>query len=1031
MNLSLPFIKRPVMTTLVVLAVLFSGLVSYEKLPVSALPNVEYPVIVVTSELPGASPQTMASSVSTPLERAFMSVSGIQEMTSSSTQGKSVITLSFSLDTNIDIAAQDINAQISATQPLLPQNMPRNPTYQKFNPSEQSFLYLLLTSKVVPRDKLFEYANNFIGNRLSTIPGVAEVKTYGNPFAVRVQMDLDILAARKLDLTSISSSVIQGNSNQPIGNFDGPTRYFLMNSDGRLYNAKEFNNVIVNYKNNAAIRIKDLGFSIDALKDDTKQAYYINKNVNEACVLISLKKQRKANTLQLSESVKNIFPELQQDIPKSINLKIIYDQAPSIIESIDDVKFTLILAFLLVVVIIYIYLGKFTDTIIPILVIPMSIIGTFLVMYILGYSLDNLSLLALTLAIGFVIDDAIVVLENIVRRVEQGESPYQASVEGSKQISTTVLSMTICLSAVFIPLLFLEGILGRFFHEFSLVIIICILFSGVISLTLTPMLCSRFIPKRNKIVDDKKGTPNFSEKLNRYLISKYSFILKKVLDKPLPTFLIGFIFLFFTFYLFTKLPTTLVDKQDIGFINATSTFAPNSSSRNTIQSLSSINEILTNDPYIEDFTAVGADEYNKNTFFIRLKDIKERPGIETVIKQLTEKTKKLVNCNTQFSSIPLINLSIGGKSGQYQYVISGLNPDVLIDNAQKFTDYLKTVSGFKNVTNDLDLDTPEIFLNLDRKKIASYGLTPGVLQQVVALAYGGNRVSNIQTPINQYDVIIEVLPKFKTNPLALTQFWLKIDEDKVAPMADMAEASQKLVSASINHYNQLPAVTVSFDTEDEMPLSKASTMLDSISQSLLMPGCVGQIVGKALEFEKTINSLNFLLIMAVIFIYLILGILYESFILPITVLSALPIAILGGLVTLVIFNEILSLYALVGLMLLIGIVQKNGIILVDYANEITLMEDKTPKEAIYEACVMRFRPILMTTIAAIMGAIPIALGLGAGGDARRPLGLVIVGGLFFSQLVTLFLTPVTFLYFDSFQLYLEKKLKKIRFNHNE
>jgi HAE1 family hydrophobic/amphiphilic exporter-1 len=1027
MNLSEPFIKRPVMTTLVVLGILFGGIMAYQKLPVSDLPAVDYPTLIVSASLPGASPETMSSAVATPLERAFMSIEGIETLTSNSSQGSSEIVLQFSLSTDINVAAQDVNAQISATMPLLPANMPKNPSYQKVNPSASPIIYILLTSSTIPLSQLYEYANTFVGERISTIPGVAQVTAYGSPYAARVRIDPDILAARNLDLSAVSQQVSQGNSNQPMGNFDGPERYFLMNADGQLLNAKGYNNLIINYKNNAYLSINNVGNAIDSVKDNKTYTHYIKGEKNQACSLLAIKKQGTANTIDLSKKIQEIIPELKKELPSSMDLTIIFDQAGPIIESVDDVKFTLILAFILVVLVIYVYLGKITDTIIPILVLPTSIVGTFLIMYILGYTIDNLSLLALTLAIGFIIDDAIVVLENIVRLTEEGMSPFQASMEGSKQISTTVFTMTICLSSVFIPLLFLEGMLGRLFHEFAIVIVIAIIFSGIISLTLTPMLCSRFIPKRSaKKEEDEKGVSdkNFSQKINTKLIKGYGFLLKKVLDRPLSSITIGLGFLIGTVFLFQSLPSTLEDDQDIGFIIANTVTSQSSSTENSVAHQIKLNKIINENPSVQDFVSIGGTSNNGGMFFIRLKPPHERKSTYEIIKELSAKMKEVAGVNSFLRSIPLINLSVGqGGSGAYQYIVTGLDPKAVNSNASVLTNKISNLKGFYNVNNNLLISTPQIELKFNREKMSMYGLTPGQVENLLGLAYGGGRVSIIQAPTDQFDVILEVLPQFQKNPYGLKHLWIRGQEGKMIPVADLASISQNLASASINHYNQLPAVTIGFELEKGVALSEASKELKELALSTLPPGLSGKIVGAALQFQATIENLTFLLIMAVLFIYMLLGILYESFILPITVLSALPIAVLGALVTLILFGQILSLYALVGLMLLVGIVQKNGIIMIDCANEIVHEKGASPKDAIYEACLIRFRPIIMTTIAAIMGALPIALGFGAGGNARKPLGLVIVGGLMFSQVITLFLTPVVFIYFDTLQQWIEKKLK--------
>jgi len=1024
MNLSEPFIKRPVMTCLIVLTIIFVGITSYRQLPVSDMPSVAYPTLVVNASMPGSSPETTANSITTPLERAFMSIQGIQTITSTSSQGSSEIVLQFTLDTNIDVAAEDVSAAISATQPLLPPNMPSNPSYQKINPAQSPIIYILLSSNTVPLNKLYDYANTFIGERLSILPGVAQVTTYGSPYAARLQMDPELLAARGLDLSSLSSIVQQQNANLPTGDIDGPTRYFLMNADGQLNDAKSYNSMIINFQNNAPLTLEDMGLAINGIQNDKSYTNYISKDRDEASAVLAIQRQPAANTVEVSEAIKKALPALAKALPASIKLTIIFDQSESIIESVNDVKFTLVLAFVLVVLVIFIYLGKITDTVIPTLVLPMSVIGTFFVMNLLNYSLDNLSLLALTLSIGFIIDDAIVVLENIVRHTEEGQTPYQAAMIGSSQISVTIFTMTICLSAVFIPMLFMEGMLGRIFHEFAVTIVVAILFSGAISLTLTPMLCSRFIPARVKAgTGGKKHT--FSERFNINLIRFYGFLLTKVLYHSKITLVIGIICLIATVVIFKKLPSTLNDNQDIGFILGYTETSQGTSSLNTVAHQLKVNQVIKDDPNVEDFVSIAGQSNNSGLLFIRLKPPSDRLSMERVLQELPPKLTAIPGVNVFLKSIPLIDLSSGtGSNSAYQYTVSSFDLEKLYTYGNLMTQKIQNLPGFESVNNDLSISTPRMSIALNREKLSMYGLNASSVENILGLAYGGGKVSTILTAANEYDVIIEVNPIFQISPDSLKSLWLKAPQSgKMIPLEDLITWKQTLGASSISHYNQFPSITISFNLNKNVPISEATIMLEKLAAETLPIGVTGQMVGAALAFEATMNNLTFLLLMAVLFIYMLLGILYESFILPLTVLSALPIAILGALITLLLFGEILSLYALVGLMLLIGIVQKNGIMMIDYAHVILKEPGKTAHEAIYQACLIRFRPIVMTTIAAIMGALPIALGIGAGGASRRPLGLVIVGGLIFSQLITLFLTPVVFLYFETFQEFIVKKFK--------
>lgn len=1017
MNLSEPFIRRPVMTTLVMIAILCVGLLAYYRLPVSDLPDVEYPTLEVSAYLPGGSPKTMADTVATPLERAFMAINGIRVMTSSSTQGASTIVLQFDLSVNIDAAAQDVNAAISATLPLLPQ-MPSNPTYEKVNPSAAPIQYMVVSSPTMEPDKLYEYADSYVGKRLSMVPGVAQIITYGSPYAVRVRIDPQNLAAKGLDLTNIATTIAGGNVNYPLGDYDGVLRYFLIqNPNGQILRAEGYDNLVISTQNGAPLSIRDVGYAINSQQQPYLYCNYVNasRGINQPTAVIAVQKQPKANTIEVVKGIDQLLPHLRKEIPANIYFDSIFNRADSIIASVKDVEFTLLVAFILVVAVIFIYLGKFKDTIIPVVVIPMSMISTFMLMDLAGFTLDNLSLMALLLAIGFIIDDAIVVLENIVRHIEGGKPPYKAALDGSAQISITVMTMTLALCAVFIPLLFLSGMLGRLFREFAVTMVMAIMSSGVISLTLTPLLCSRFLPPHKKSDEDNKV--HFSEKINRTLIKGYRKGLEWVLVWPKLTLVIGLAALIGTVFVFQKLPTSLTASDDLGFLIAYTQTAQNSSTRHSVELQQEVNKEFTDNKHIVDYVTLAGLSNNSGLLFARLKPANERPSVQHVLQDLNVDLWQIPGIATYVKALPFLNLSVGATSNaDYQYVLSSLNPEDLYSAATKLTQRLQMVPGFINVNNDLQNTTPQIELTLDRDAASSYGISAQALQSNLGYALSGGKVSTMQTPANEYNVVLEVTPSYSNQPDNLNALYIQNPSapGNVVPLSNILQMKEGVGVSSVNHFNQFPSVTLSFSLAPQIPLSDAISTLRGIADEVLPQSVNGDLQGVAQQFEETMSDFRFLIIIAVIFIYILLGILYESFILPLTILSALPIAVLGGLLTLLAFDQILSLYALLGLVLLIGIVQKNGIMMIDYANEMK-KNGKGAHDAIFEAALIRFRPILMTTLAAIMGALPVAVGLGAGGEARKPLGLVLIGGLLFSQLLTLFLMPVVFIYLDRLQ----------------
>ncbi len=1037
MNLSAPFIQRPVMTTLLMLAILFLGGLCYFQLPVSNLPDINFPVISVKAAFPGASPETMANSVATPLEKEFMTISGITNIASSNTLGQTSIVLHFSVDKDIDSAALDVEAAISRALSNLPPDLPNTPTFRKVNPGMAPIMYLALSSDTLPLSELYTYANTYIGQRLSMVEGVAKVITYGSPYAMRVQVDPNRLAVLGITLQEIASALQEGNPNLPTGRLDGVNRSATLATKGRLTNAEMFQPLIIAYKEGAPVRIRDVGQAIDGLKDDRMSLKYVNAERKEPAVVLAIQRQPNANTVAVARAIKKILPELTAPLPAAIRVESLFDQSFSIEESVFDVQLTLGLALLLVVLVIFFYLGNVRDTIIPALVLPLSIVGTFIAMYLLNYSLDSLSLLALTLAIGFIVDDAIVVLENIVKRVEQGETPWNASLNGSRQICFTILSMTLSLAAVFIPLLFMQGLLGKIFQEFAVTLAILTLISGFLSLTLTPMLCSRFLRPR-KPANESGG-----------LIALYKPCLEAVLKYRKTTLAFGLLSILLSLFFFKILPKDFIPDEDGGFIIAYNQAAQGTSSDLMAHYQDEVIQVLQKDPNIKSFVSIAAyPQTREGVNFIRLKPKKERISSQELIQKLYQKMADIPGVNTFFKNIPLIDLSVGTQTkGAFQYTLQSLDTAELYASAEKLLSIIQPLPVFQGVTSDLEMKMPQLNIQILRDQAAALGITAESIEQSLLLAYSGNRVSRIETPIDQYDVILELQRKYQGKPESLNSIFLRAGHtDKLTPLHAVAKWAENLGPSSVNHIAQLPSVTINFNVAPGIPLSEAMSTLENLAQEHLSPHVKGQFLGAAKTFQETIRSTGFLLILSILAIYLVLGILYESFIHPLTILSTLPPAILGGLLTLYLTGHPFSLYAFLGLILLIGIVKKNGIMLVDFALESKessaifinssldsagkaatgpisdefMKVANSPEKAITNACLARFRPIMMTTMAAIFGAIPIAFGLGAGADSLRPLGMVIIGGMLFSQAVTLLLTPVIYVYLD--------KLSKSNYN---
>lgn len=1013
MNLTDIFIRRPIMTTLVMMSILGAGALAYVRLPVSDLPSVDFPTIAVTANLPGASPETMASSIALPLEKNFSSIAGIESMTSSSLLGSTSITLQFDLARNIDAAAQDVQSAISQAQRDMPADMPAPPSFRKINPAEFPILMLAAYSETLPHSKVDEYADTLIAQRLSTILGVAQVDLYGSQkYAVRIKVDPRELAARGIGIDEVEAAIREANSNAATGELDAGTKSRTIETTGQLREARDFRRLIVSYRNGFPVRLEQIATVLDSVEQDKNIGWYNNTRG----VVLAIQKQPGANTVAVIDRIREVLPAYQAQLPGGMKLDILYDRSNSIRESLRDVQFTLVLAVILVVLVIFLFLRNLRATLIPSATIPLAIIGAFAVMYLLGFSINNFSLMALILAVGFVVDDAIVVLENIIRHIERGEKPWEAALRGGREIGFTILSMTLSLAAVFIPVLFMGGILGRLLNEFAVTIAAAILISGFVSLSLTPMLCSRFLRTAPRL---SRGLLfRCSEAAFDGLLNLYQRTLRWALRHHALVSLVALIMAAATVWLFVHIPKGFLPSEDTNRIMISTEAEQGVAFSRLMELQQEAAAIVGQNPHVESFMSrigggIMATGSNTGRMFLTLKPRNERPPIDTVIAGLRRDLAGIPGLKVFAQNPPTIRIGGIQSKSLYQFTLFGPDLDELYAAASTMEDHMRKIPGLMDVTSDLQVSNPQVLVDINRDKASALGISAAQIERALGAAFATRQISTIYTPNNQYRVIIEASDAFKREAEDLSRLYVRsMTTGRLVALDAVAQFRPRVGPLSVQHLGQLPAVTLSFNLARGVSLSDVVPRIEEIARRDLSERTSFQFQGTAQAFQSSLGNLGFLLTMAVVVIYMILGILYESFVHPLTILSGLPSAAFGALLTLRLFGMELNVYGFVGLLMLIGIVKKNAIMMIDFALEAQRNDALPPERAIFDACLVRFRPIMMTTLAAIMGTLPIALGLGAGGDVRQPLGVSVVGGLLVSQLVTLFITPIIYLYLE-------------------
>jgi HAE1 family hydrophobic/amphiphilic exporter-1 len=1032
MNLSEPFIHKPVMTAVLTLSVILFGLMAYSQLPINDLPAVDYPVIQVTVGYPGASPDTIANNIATPLERQFMQINGLEVVTSKSGQGIATFTLQFALEKDIDAAATDVQTAISQASGSLPADLPSPPTYSKSNPNDQPIMYLAMTSDSVTRGQLYNYASTQVGQRLSILPGVSRVNVYGTKSAIRIKARPDAMWARGITMDDLSSAIRAGTSYTGAGQLDSSSGTAILRPQGQLETADQYNNLIVGGTNGAPVYLRDVATAIESVQDERINMRFWARGyeIPATTVIVAVNRRAGANAVEVAQSIRNVLPQVSAELPGSIRITPIYDRSLSIVHSVNDVKMTLLIAFVLVVMVIFAFLGRATDTLIPTVALPLSLLITFMAMRGLGYSLDNLSLMALTLAIGFLVDDAIVFLENTVRRIERGEPPFEAAISSAREISFTIMSMTISLAAVFIPLVFMSGLVGRIFREFAITIVIAIFASGLVSLTLTPLMCARLLKARGE-GSKKTWMERVIGGIEKRVLALYGGSLWWFLRHRWVSPVIWVLCLAGTIVLFVLVPKAFLPPGDSSVIFG-AFIAREGSSPDQMKALQNrVDETLHEDPnVITDFTLTGATGFlaaNQGITFTFIKPPEARPPIGEVTAEMMGRLNSIPGVFTFLRPFPVLDISTGVTSqqqGQYAFAVSGADPQQVYDVAQKLMLKLMPYPGFLTVSSDFFNDTPNLDIDLKREEAKTYGVSETRILTLLRNAYSQNYLYLIKKPEDQYQVILEVEDAARANPEDLSKLYIRSDDgQRLVQLNQVVTWRHTLGPQAVNHLNQFTSVTLFFNLKPGVALGDATNFIQKSAAEVVPPNVRAELQGEAQTFSNTVTSLTILMGLAVFVMYVILAILYESYVHPLTVLSTLPTALVGGLLTLFVFRQEASLYAFVGMFMLMGIVKKNGIMIVDFAR-VRVDAGEAADKAIHDASMDRFRPILMTTLAAVFGAMPIALGYGADGASRRPLGMVVVGGLIVSQFITLYITPVIYLYLEIFQ---EKVLDRTSF----